>query len=185
MFIPTCQIDFSEIEIRHPKFSGYGHLALPTLRNAHQEFKINLEFRPDSLSGLLLYSGEMTDLRTDFFSLYLDSGHLVFRFDCGTGPAELWTDNRVTLSEWNTCQVWRRGNVGGVRLNNYSEAKGTTKGEYSRITFRLPLYLGGSPDLSVVSDRVGTIFSFSGCIESMAINNHQYNFKVKGMHAFR
>ena len=70
---------FPEVEVKYPRFLGTGYLALPVLRDAHKEFRISLEFKPESPYGLLLFSGEFSNARTDFFSVVLDDGFVVLR----------------------------------------------------------------------------------------------------------
>ncbi|KAK3756565.1 hypothetical protein RRG08_007589 [Elysia crispata] len=84
-----------DVEVRYPKFKGTDYLALPVLQDAHKEFRVSLEFKPGSPDGLLLFSEEFSNAWTDFFSIALNDGFVVLRFDCGTGIAELRSLNRV------------------------------------------------------------------------------------------
>lgn len=51
------------------------------------------------------------------------------------------------------------------------------KGAYSRLTLRLKLYLGGYIDMHSIAERVGVTQSFVGCIQSMNINDEQYDMR--------
>ncbi|PRD30829.1 UNVERIFIED_CONTAM: Pikachurin [Trichonephila clavipes] len=52
------------------------------------------------------------------------------------------------------------------------------KGLFSRITFRLNLYLGGSPNQTLVADRTQVQTNFHGCLRHLAINRHVYDFRI-------
>lgn len=45
------------------------------------------------------------------------------------------------------------------------------QGQYSKITFRSPLYVGGSPTAYWLVRATGTNRGFVGCIQSLTINN--------------
>lgn len=60
-------------------FEGDGYLAFPELTDSNKEFKIELEFRPDSSNGLILFSAEMKDAKSDFFSIAIVNGFIEFR----------------------------------------------------------------------------------------------------------
>lgn len=45
------------------------------------------------------------------------------------------------------------------------------QGQYSKITFRSPLYVGGSPSTYWLVRATGTNRGFLGCIQSLTINN--------------
>lgn len=45
------------------------------------------------------------------------------------------------------------------------------QGHYSKITFRSPLYVGGSPSTYWLVRATGTNRGFVGCIQSLTVNN--------------
>lgn len=45
------------------------------------------------------------------------------------------------------------------------------QGQYTKITFRSPLYVGGSPNAYWLVRPTGTNYGFVGCIQSLTINN--------------
>ena len=65
--------------VRYPKFLGFGYMAFPVLRGAYLEFEFTIEFRPDTLNGLLLFSSETPTANTDFFSVAIIDGLVEFR----------------------------------------------------------------------------------------------------------
>jgi len=70
---------FPDVVVKYPKFSGSGYIAFPVLRGAFKEFIVDVEFRPDLDSGLLLFSSDHPEARFDFFSVVLIQGHVEFR----------------------------------------------------------------------------------------------------------
>ncbi len=49
--------------------------------------EIELVFKTEDRSGLIIYNGYTTDRSGDFISLAMVDGYLEYRFDLGTGPA--------------------------------------------------------------------------------------------------
>ena len=162
------------IEIQNPEFRGTSYLALPTLRNAHRSMQLQLEFKPESFNGVLLYSGQAPDLSGDFIAIVINQGFVEFRFDCGMGIGILRSDLPVYLSSWNTLTIFRDGRNAWMLLNKGQQIFGHSKGLFSRITFRLETFLGGSPNISQISDRVATNRGLVGCVRKLKINDQIY-----------
>ncbi|KAK0045472.1 pikachurin [Biomphalaria pfeifferi] len=171
----------SEIEIKYPKFTGDGYLALPLLRNAHREFQVELIFRPESYDGLVLFSAETSNAEKDFFSVVLSGGFVTFRFDCGTGHAELKSTTQVKLNAWNRLVITRVDNKGKLKLNEDPVTEGVSQGEYTSITLRLNLYVGGYSDMTSVSNRVGTTHQFVGCLQELRLNGRRVDFRRRNI----
>ena len=70
---------FSELEVRYPRFLGNSFLALPVLKTGYKSLDILLEFKPTAKYGLLFFSAEFEDARSDFFSVALINGFVEFR----------------------------------------------------------------------------------------------------------
>lgn len=165
------------VEAKYPRFHDGSYLALPILRDAHKSMQVTLEFRPESNDGLILYSGEKFDLQGDFISITLNKGFIEFRFDCGMGEGILISDQPVVLRSWNTLTIYRDRWDAWMQLNSGSQVQGRSKGLFSRITFRLNLFLGGSPNISLVSERTQAQTGFRGCLRHLAINRQVYDFR--------
>ncbi|XP_076319597.1 pikachurin-like isoform X2 [Tachypleus tridentatus] len=168
------------VELKYPKFIGSSYLALPVLRDAHKVAHISLEFRPESYDGILLYSGNHADLHGDFIALTLSKGFVEFRFDCGMGMGTVRSRRPVVLRSWNFFTVYRDRWNAWIQLNNGKQVQGRSKGLFSRITFRQNLYLGGSPNISLVNERTGCQQGFIGCVRRLEINTREYDFRSGG-----
>ncbi|KAM7416825.1 hypothetical protein PAMA_018745 [Pampus argenteus] len=159
------------VSVNFPRFYGYSHMTFEPLKNSYQTFQITLEFKADSEDGLLLYCGENEHGRGDFTSLALVRGKLHYRFNCGTGAAQIISESRVVVGQWHTVTAFRDGMSGWLRMDNDTPISGRSQGQYTKITFRSPLYVGGSPSAYWLVRATGTNRGFVGCIQSLTINN--------------
>uniref|UniRef100_UPI00398F6E33 pikachurin isoform X2 n=1 Tax=Pristiophorus japonicus TaxID=55135 RepID=UPI00398F6E33 len=166
-----------DIAIRYPKFYGYSYLTFEPLKNSYQTFQITIEFKADVEDGLLLYCGERENGRGDFLSLAIIRRRLQFRFNCGTGAAVLVTESRIQAGKWHSVSVYRNGSSGWLRLDNNTPVSGKSKGHYTKITFRSPLYLGGAPSAYWLAKVAGTNRGFRGCVQSLLINGRRVNMR--------
>ncbi|XP_050441016.1 pikachurin isoform X2 [Adelges cooleyi] len=162
--------------IRYPRFNGLGWLAFPPLRGAYKHVQISLEFRPESWDGILFLAGERDDLVGDFMAILLHNGFLEFRFDCGSGLGVVKSEETVVLNEWNTLSVYRHRWDAWIQLNQGKRIAGRSKGLFSRITFREPVFIGGSGNTSGLSERLPTDRGFVGCVRLLQANDHRYDF---------
>ncbi|XP_056449370.1 pikachurin [Gadus chalcogrammus] len=159
------------VPINFPRFYGYSHMTFEPLKNSYQTFHITIEFKADSEDGLLLYCGENDGGRGDFTSLALVRGRLHYRFNCGTGAAQLLSESSIVLGQWHTVTIFRDGMSGWLRLDNNTPVSGRSQGLYTKITFRSPLYVGGSPSAYWLLRATGTNRGFAGCVQSLSFNN--------------
>lgn len=164
----TCH---KAVAVNFPRFYGYSHMTFEPLKNSYQTFQITLEFKAEAEDGLLLYCGENEHGRGDFISLALVRGKLHYRFNCGTGAAQITSESRVVIGQWHTVTVFRDGMSGWLRLDNDNPISGRSQGQYTKITFRSPLYVGGSPSAYWLVRATGTNRGFLGCIQSLTLNN--------------
>lgn len=51
------------------------------------------------------------------------------------------------------------------------------KGQYSKITFRTPLYLGGAPRTYWLARATGTDRGFQGCVQSLRVNGERVDMQ--------
>ncbi|KAL0979826.1 hypothetical protein UPYG_G00190290 [Umbra pygmaea] len=159
------------LAVQFPRFYGYSHMTFEPLKNSYQTFQITLEFKAESEDGLLLYCGENEHGRGDFTSLALVRGKLHYRFNCGTGSAQIVSASRMVRGQWHTATVFRDGMTGWLRMDNDEPILGRSQGQYTKITFRSPLYIGGAPSAYWLVRATGSNQGFQGCIQSLTINN--------------
>ncbi|XP_044537322.1 pikachurin [Gracilinanus agilis] len=166
-----------DISIQYPQFFGHSYLTLEPLKNSYQAFQITLEFRAETEDGLLLYCGENEHGRGDFMSLAIIRRSLQFRFNCGTGVAIIISESKIKLGSWHTVSIYRDGLNGLLQVNNGTPVTGQSQGQYSKITFRTPFYLGGAPSAYWLVRATGTNRGFKGCVQSLAINGKKIDMR--------
>ncbi|XP_073808036.1 pikachurin isoform X4 [Danio rerio] len=159
------------LTINFPKFYGYSHMTFEPLKNSYQSFQISLEFKAEAEDGLLLYCGENEHGRGDFTSLALIRGKLHYRFNCGTGAAQIISDSSIVIGQWHTVTIFRDGMNGWLRLDNDTPVSSRSQGQYTKITFRTALFLGGAPNGYWLVRAVGTNRGFQGCMQSLTVNS--------------
>ncbi|KAM7149512.1 pikachurin isoform 4-T4 [Molossus nigricans] len=166
-----------DIVIQYPQFFGHSYVTFEPLKNSHQAFQITLEFRAEAEDGLLLYCGEDEHERGDFMSLAIIRRSLQFRFNCGTGVAIIVSETKIKLGAWHTVTLYRDGLNGLLQLNNDTPVTGQSQGQYSKITFRTPLYLGGAPSTYWLVRATGTHRGFQGCVQSLTVNGDRIDLR--------
>nr|AAI50711.1 EGF-like, fibronectin type III and laminin G domains [Mus musculus] len=166
-----------DIFIQYPQFFGHSYVTFEPLKNSYQAFQVTLEFRAEAEDGLLLYCGESEHGRGDFMSLALIRRSLHFRFNCGTGIAIIISETKIKLGAWHTVTLYRDGLNGMLQLNNGTPVTGQSQGQYSKITFRTPLYLGGAPSAYWLVRATGTNRGFQGCVQSLSVNGKKIDMR--------
>nr|XP_008114302.2 PREDICTED: pikachurin [Anolis carolinensis] len=159
-----------DVNIQYPQFFGYSYITFEPLKNSYQKFQITVEFRTEAEDGLLLYCGENEHGRGDFMSVAIIRRNIQFRFNCGTGIAVITSEKRVKLGNWHSVTVFRDGLEGWLRLDNNPPVSGKSQGQYSKITFRTPFYLGGAPTAYWLIRSAGMNRGFQGCVQSLIVN---------------
>ncbi|XP_032134808.1 pikachurin isoform X1 [Sapajus apella] len=166
-----------DIVIQYPQFFGHSYVTFEPLKNSYQAFQITLEFRAEAEDGLLLYCGENEHGRGDFMSLTIIRRSLQFRFNCGTGVATIVSETKIKLGGWHTVMLYRDGQNGLLQLNNGTPVTGQSQGQYSKITFRTPLYLGGAPSAYWLVRATGTNRGFQGCVQLLVVNGRRIDMR--------
>uniref|UniRef100_A0A8C3VUA4 Pikachurin n=1 Tax=Catagonus wagneri TaxID=51154 RepID=A0A8C3VUA4_9CETA len=166
-----------DIIIQYPQFFGHSYVTFEPLKNSYQAFQITLEFRAEAEDGLLLYCGENEHGRGDFMALAIIQRSLQFRFNCGTGAAIITSETKIKLGAWHTVTLYRDGLNGLLQLNNGTPVTGQSQGQYSKITFRTPLYVGGAPSVYWLVRATGTNRGFQGCVQSLTVNGKRMDLR--------
>ncbi|XP_018100005.1 pikachurin isoform X3 [Xenopus laevis] len=170
----TCEND---INVQFPRFYGRSYMTLEPLKNAHQTFQITVEFRAQSDDGLLLYCGENEYGRGDFMSVAIIRRSVQFRFSCGSGSAVITSERKIKLGSWHVVRVYREGTNGWLQLDNSSPIAVKSQGQYNKITFRTPFYIGGAPSVYWLVKSTGTNRGFKGCVQSLSVNGRNIDMR--------
>ncbi|XP_075211994.1 terribly reduced optic lobes isoform X4 [Lycorma delicatula] len=146
------------------------YIGVATLRNAYNEFDIEISFKPEYPDGLILYNGQLTDGSGDFVSLGLKNGVPEFRFDVGSGMAVIRASQPIQLSQWHTIQLHRYHKDGKIYVDGEGPYSGSSTGNFKGLDLLQPMFLGGYPGISSIQKVTGQNSGFVGCISRLAIS---------------
>ena len=156
---------FTVTTINIPYFNGDSFISYPSFNESFGTTRVNLELRPNTSDGLVLYNGQING--TDYISLSLSSGFIQFQYDLGNGPAVIESRHILDLNEWHTIEAWRTGRS-GVLIVNGIVARRTSQGTDSLLQLDEPLYLGGIPDIVNVKGNISET-GYIGCIRNLQL----------------
>ncbi|XP_075738835.1 agrin isoform X2 [Rhipicephalus microplus] len=154
-----------------PDFATDGYLELPRLHNVGQAFSLELWFLTRAPQGLLLYNGGGSSGRGDFLALRLEAGRVQFRYDLGSGAANVSSPNEVTLNQWHVVRVTRTRREGSLQLDDGPTVHGESSGPLSELNLEQPLFLGGLPPEAVMSADAGPRSpGLDGALQRLVLN---------------
>ncbi|CAH2058292.1 unnamed protein product, partial [Iphiclides podalirius] len=164
-----------DMQVSTPRFSGASWLALRALRGAYKRVRLRVRVRPERARGVVLLTGEHDDLTGDYLALLLRGGHVELRFDCGSGAGVLRSPEPVRLGRWNTISVYRHRWDAWLRLNAGKRVRGRSKGLFSRMTFREPVWVGGAGNTTGLQSKLSLSEGLLGCVDFLRINGDTYS----------
>lgn len=101
------------------------------------------------------------------------------RFDCGSGVGMVRSEETVLLNQWNHITLYRHRWDAWLQLNGGKHVQGRSKGLFSRITFREPLFIGGAGNTTGLSEKLPVSGGLKGCIRHLEVNDHLYRFALE------
>ncbi|KAJ8390133.1 hypothetical protein AAFF_G00110070 [Aldrovandia affinis] len=158
-------------------FHDDGYLALPKpifpRSNPDAPETIELEIHTTTSEGLILWQGvELGDegRGKDFISLSLQSGHLVFSYQLGSGEAEIVSEEPINDGNWHKITAVRTGKQGYVQIDGGAVHRGQSLGKSIMLNTKGHIFLGGAPDMLALT---GGKFSsgITGCVKNLALMN--------------
>ncbi|XP_036068750.1 basement membrane-specific heparan sulfate proteoglycan core protein isoform X6 [Oryzias melastigma] len=175
------------------QFRSDGYVALPKSifpRSAHDSPEtIEVEINTRSADGLILWQGVETvgarNLRKvhaskkqpgehskgkDFISLGLQNGHLVFSYQLGSGEAKILSKKSINDGRWHKITAVRTGKDGYIQIDGEDQVHGQSKGKSLMVNTKGSIYLGGAPDMPVMT---GGKYSsgLAGCVRNLTLMN--------------
>lgn len=100
-------------------------------------------------------------------------------FDCGSGVGVVRSEETVLLNQWNHVTLYRHRWDAWLQLNGGKHVQGRSKGLFSRITFREPLFIGGAGNTTGLSEKLPVSMGLKGCIRHLEVNDHLYKFALE------
>lgn len=152
----------------------------PYLESSGSYSKLSMNVKTNSKTGLLSYIGgpRLEGQNQDYFSLELENGHVVFRFDLGSGSAAIYHPQRIDDGRWHHIEAERIGTVGFLTVEGepgeMTKVNSTTSGTNSVMMLRPSqtlIYVGGYPSSVQLPDDI-TRDRFVGAIERFIWNDY-------------
>ncbi|XP_014673416.1 PREDICTED: laminin subunit alpha-4-like, partial [Priapulus caudatus] len=147
-----------------------GHLILSDNFKVGLDLDLQLEIKPRSMDGMIMYVSASTS--TDFLALQLVNGNLTFSVDNGAGiisatysPAEA---TGLCDGSWHSVQAVKAKNLVTLSVDGVFVKPGIGQIGISSADTNDPLYIGGIPDAPLPG--VLTQSQFVGCIRDVYFN---------------
>ncbi|XP_067302205.1 basement membrane-specific heparan sulfate proteoglycan core protein isoform X7 [Pseudorasbora parva] len=153
------------------------YLTLPTIKNSYKAFSIKITFRPDNADGMIIYNGQKKTTGADFISFGLVGGRPEFRFDVGSGMANIRYPTSIKLGEFHTVQLYRNQTQGSLIVDGEAPINGTSQGKFKGLDLNEELFVGGYPNYSMLAKTADLKTGFVGCIKQLIIQGDEVIFK--------
>ncbi|XP_069039964.1 basement membrane-specific heparan sulfate proteoglycan core protein isoform X5 [Lepisosteus oculatus] len=154
-----------------PSFDGSeSYISYPPLTNIHNDLRIDLEFKPYDMEGLMFFSGGKKMKVEDFVSLALVDSYVEFRFELGTGLAVLRSMEPITMNQWHRVTAERLNKDGMLKVDQQREVRRSSPGKAQGLNIHTPMYLGGVPSFGILPKPANISMLFDGCIGEVSIN---------------
>ncbi|KAM9505212.1 basement membrane-specific heparan sulfate proteoglycan core protein-like isoform 20-T20 [Salvelinus alpinus] len=154
-----------------PLFDGLeSYIAYPPLTNIHNDLRIEMEFKPMELDGLMFFSMGKKMKTEDFVSLEMVDGYVQFCYELGTGQAVLRSPEPVTLGQWHRVEAGRLDKDGSLTVDGGREVRRSSPGKAQGLNIHTPMYLGGVPNIEIVPKALNISDMFNGCVGEVSIN---------------
>ncbi|XP_054266356.1 agrin-like [Macrosteles quadrilineatus] len=172
--LPGDECHQAQNELAIPEFNGESYLEARKLENVGRAFAIEVWFMSKAENGVLLYNGQLTTGRGDFIALNIINRHVQFKFNLGSGVANLTTPEKVQLGVWHIVQASRLDKDGVLQLDNGSVVHGMSGAPLNELNLELPLYIGSVPNFTETSRDSGVTFGLVGAIQKLLVNGQSW-----------
>ena len=102
-------------------------------------------------------------------ALSLLNGKVIFQFNLGESQVALTSQDSITMDEWHTVSISRRGVAGELVVDDQELVFGRATGRLSSFDLEDRFYLGGHPYYGDVRSEVTARSGFVGCIRHLSI----------------
>nr|XP_022901915.1 agrin-like isoform X3 [Onthophagus taurus] len=168
----TCEIVDNEIDISIPEFNGSSFVEFPKLEGIGKSFTFEVFFLSKVNNGLILYNGQMKNGRGDFISLNLVHGYVQFRFNLGSGIANITSKETIIPGNWHWIRITRNGRDGTLQLDNATIVKGHSGQPLTELNLDLPFFIGSVSSWQEVHRLAGISKGFRGAIQRIVLNGN-------------
>ncbi|XP_070555377.1 laminin subunit alpha-like [Ptychodera flava] len=122
-----------------------------------------VDIKTEATNGLIFYIAD--ERQTDFITLYIHNGLIVYAFNCGSGALTLGSENPYNDGQWHSVRFYRDNAFGELHIDEDLITSGTAPGKSRSINVTPPYYVGGimkPEDAKHVPKEAQR--SFEGCI---------------------
>ncbi|XP_061708931.1 agrin-like isoform X5 [Cydia pomonella] len=170
----TCSNDVNIIqESWIPQFNGTSYIELLPLEGLGKAFRIEIWFLTNRLSGMLFYTGQSNKAKGDFITINLVNGYLQFRYNLGSGVANITSPVPIEKGRWHRARVTRAGRHGSLQLDHHPTQRGSSLPPLTHLELTLPLFIGSLPAYVRPHKMSGVISSFIGAVQKVFVNGNQ------------
>ncbi|XP_049877117.1 agrin-like [Pectinophora gossypiella] len=167
----TCSNDVTVVqETWSPQFNGTSYVELPPLEGLGKAFRIEIWFLTNRFSGMLLYTGQSNKAKGDFIAINLVNGYLQFRYNLGSGIANITSPVPITKGRWHRARITRVGRHGSLQLDQHPTQRGQSAPPLTHLELTLPLFIGSLPAYIRPHKMSGVTSSFIGAIQQVFVN---------------
>ncbi|CAG9828275.1 unnamed protein product [Diabrotica balteata] len=166
-----CQEDFKNLHNLIPEFNGNSYIQFPKLQGIKKRFSMEIIFKTTAANGLIVYNGQMKNGKGDFISLNIARGYLQFRFNLGSGIANLTSSNPITQNKWHRVIISREGREGRLQVDNSTEVRGYSGTPLTELNLETPLYIGSINNWKQIHRLSGASKGFKGIIQKVTFNH--------------
>ena len=153
-------------------FDGSGYAVLSRGRlNLTKETYIRLKFKTFARNGLLFLIGH----ERDFLALEIRDGLVSFKYELGSGPYALITNETFNDGNWHSILANRFEKEGAISVDGVLLSHGEAIGLSTELSTTDDIYIGGFPDQHQFYEV--TNFDFEGCIKELQIGTEQQNLQ--------
>ncbi|GFS51261.1 basement membrane-specific heparan sulfate proteoglycan core protein [Trichonephila inaurata madagascariensis] len=163
-----CEKDIIIVE---PAFSDDAYIAYPT-PNALTTLKMNMRVKPRTLDDCLIaYCAQHEDGSGDFTSIAIRNKSVEFRFDMGSGPAIIRSQEPLLQDDWLSIVAERDMREGSLIVNDGIASKGMSPGITRGLNLHTPFYIGAVDKHKIsISPYAEVQHGFDGCIAHVEVN---------------
>ncbi|XP_039223672.1 basement membrane-specific heparan sulfate proteoglycan core protein isoform X11 [Crotalus tigris] len=159
------------LTVTTPHFlGGDAFISYPTLTRNPYELRLEVEVKPLSPNGLLLFNGGDGSPVADFVALNMANGHLEFRYELGSGTAVLRSHKPLALGQWHKVAAERLNKDGTLQVDEERPVKRSSPGKSQGLNLRTSLYLGGVEGSVKLPAAANISSHFHGCIGEVSVN---------------
>ncbi|XP_062874439.1 pikachurin isoform X2 [Trichomycterus rosablanca] len=164
--------------IEIPQFTGRSYLTYDNQdilkRVSGLRTSVFLHFKSLAADGLLLWRGENTGTNhTDYISIGLQEGALVFSFNLGSGSASVLVNGTFSDGRWHRVKAVRDGQFGKITVDDYGAQTGRSAGNMRQLNVNGELYIGGMKEVALHTGRQ-YLAGLVGCVSHFTLSTNYH-----------